>query len=153
MKSNKMLYIVKCINENCKWRVHASKLHNSGYFIIRKYHGTYNCSLVGHNMNHRQVTYKMIGRKFKSQYVGVSDGPSPKGLVGLVRENLKAEVSYWKGWKARQYVFSLIGGSPKDSFPLFPSYLHMLKAMNPGTVTHIELMRIRSSSFCLLLSV
>ena len=97
MKSNKTLYVVKCSNENCKWQVCASKLHNSGYFSIRKYHGTHNCSLVGHNMNHCQATYKMIGRKFKSQYVGVSKGPTPKGLVGFVHENLKAGVSYWNG--------------------------------------------------------
>ncbi|KAL5563844.1 hypothetical protein UlMin_033591 [Ulmus minor] len=138
VKSNKTLYVVKCINENCKWRVRASKLHNFGYFSIKKYYGTHNCSLVGRNMNHRQATYKMIGQKFKSQYVGVSNSPTPKGLVGLVCENLKAGVSYWKGWKAIQYAFSLIRGSPEDSFPLLLSYLHMLKVRNPGTVTHIE---------------
>ena len=34
VKSNKWLYVVKCINESCKWRVRGSKLPNSGYFII-----------------------------------------------------------------------------------------------------------------------
>ena len=29
VKSNKWLYVVKCINENCKWRVRGSKLPNS----------------------------------------------------------------------------------------------------------------------------
>ena len=47
-------------------------------------------------------------------------------------------VSYWKGWKARQYAHSLIRGSPEESFPLFPSYCHMLKLKNPGTFTRIE---------------
>lgn len=93
-KSNKTLYVVECINKNCKWRVCGFKLHNYRYLIIRKYHGTHNCSLVGRNMNHRQATYKMIGRKFKSQYLSVFDGPTPKVLVGLVRENLKVGVSY-----------------------------------------------------------
>ena len=78
-------------------------------------------------MNHRQSTYKMIGRKFKSQYVVISDGPTPKIFVSLVCENLKARVSDWKGWKARQYAFSLIRVSPEDNFPLLSSYLHMLK--------------------------
>ncbi|KAL5551517.1 hypothetical protein UlMin_001693 [Ulmus minor] len=142
VKSNKTLYVVKCINENCKWWVCASKLHNSGYFIIKKYHGAHNYSLASRNMNHRQETYKMIRQKFTSQYVGVSNDPTPKGLVGLVRENFKVGVSYRKDWKARQYAFSLIRGSPEDSFPLLLSYLHMLKVRNPGrgilTVTHIE---------------
>ena len=41
VKSNKTLYVVECINENCKWQVCGSKLPNSGYFIIRKYLGTH----------------------------------------------------------------------------------------------------------------
>ena len=89
-------------------------------------------------MNHRQVTYKVIGRKFKSQYVGVLEGPTPRGLVNLARKNLKVGVSYWKGWKARQYAYSLIRGSYEESFPLLLSYCHMLKLKNLGTFTHIE---------------
>ena len=58
--------------------------------------------------------------------------------MNLVRENLKAGVSYWKGWKVRQYAHSLIKGSPKESFPLLSSYCHMLKLKNPGTVTCID---------------
>ena len=34
VKSNKWLYVVKCITESCKWWVPGSKLPNSGYFII-----------------------------------------------------------------------------------------------------------------------
>ena len=30
---------------------------------------------------------KVIGQKFKSQYAGVSEGPTPRDLVNLAREN------------------------------------------------------------------
>ena len=30
-----------------------------------------------------------------------------------------------------------ISGSPEMSFELLPSYLHMIKMLNPGTVTHL----------------
>ena len=86
--------MVECINKNYKWQVHGSKLPNLGYFIIQKYNETHTCSLVGHNMNHWQATYRVIGQKFKSQYVGASEGLTPRGLVNLVRENLKAGMSY-----------------------------------------------------------
>ena len=56
VKLNKWLYVVKCINDNCKWQLRGSKLQNSGYFIIQKYQGTRTCSLVGRNINHRQAT-------------------------------------------------------------------------------------------------
>ena len=153
VKSNKWLCVVECINKNCKWRVRGSKLPNSGYFIIRKYNGTHTCSLVGRNMNHRQATYRVIGQKFKSQYVGVSEGPTPRGLVNLVRENLKAGVSYWKGWKVRQYAHSLIRGSPEESFPLLQSYCHMLKLKNPEIVTCIEIDGNKKFKFFLWLSM
>ena len=89
-------------------------------------------------MSHRQATYKVIGRKFKLRYVGVSEEPTPRGLVNLVHENLKVRMSYWKGWKARQYAHSLIKSSLEETFPLLPSYCHILKLKNPGTVTRIE---------------
>ena len=138
MKSNKWLYVVECINKKCKWQVYGSKLPNSGYLIIRKYNRTHTCSLVGCNMNHQQATYKVIGWKFKSQNVDVSKGLTPKGPVNFVCENLQAWVSYWKGWKARQYAHSLIRGSLKERFPLLPCYCHMLKLKNLGTITCIE---------------
>ena len=89
-------------------------------------------------MSHWQATYRLIGQKFKSQYVGVSEGLTPRGLMNLVRENLKAGVSYWKGWKARQYAHSLIRGSLEEIFSLLLSYCHMLKLKNPGTVACIK---------------
>ena len=103
-------------------------------------------------MNHRQATYKVIWQKFKSQYIGVLEGLTPRGFVNLTSENLKAGVSYWKGWKARQYAHSLIRGSPKESFPLLPSYCHMLKLKNPGTFTHIEVDENKKFKFFLWLS-
>ena len=36
VKSNKWLYVVECINKNCKWWVRGSKLPNSGYFYHLK---------------------------------------------------------------------------------------------------------------------
>ena len=47
-------------------------------------------------------------------------------------------MSYWKGWKARQYAHSLIRGSREERFPLFSSYYHMLKLKNSRTVACIE---------------
>ena len=82
----------------------------------------------------------------------VFKGPTPRGLVNLTRENLKVGVSCGKGWKAMQYVHSLIRGSPEESFPLLPSYCHMLKLKNPGTVTYIEVDENKKFKFFLWLS-
>lgn len=70
--------------------------------------------------------------------------------MNLVCENLKAWVNNWKGWKARQYVLSLIRGSPDESFSLLLSYYHMLKLKNPGTVTHIEVHENKEFKFFFL---
>ena len=129
-----------------------SRLLNYGYFIIRKYQGTHTCLLVEHNMNHWQVTYKVIGRKYKLQYVGVLEGLTTRGLVNLARKTLKAEVSYWKGWKARQYAHSLIRGSPEEIFPLLPLYRHILKLKNPETVTRLQVNENKKFKYFLWLS-
>ncbi|KAL5577295.1 hypothetical protein UlMin_018994 [Ulmus minor] len=51
---------------------------------------------------------------------------------------LGAQISYYKAWRGRKHAHTLIRGSPEHSFHILPSYFHMLKKLNPGTVTRIE---------------
>ena len=44
-----------------------------------------------------------------------------------------------EGVEGKNIAQHLIRGTPKHSFSMLPSYYHVLKEVNPGTVTHIEL--------------
>ena len=84
------------------------------------------------------MTYVVVGKQVAQQYVSGKNGPASKGIQTIVRANLKAQISYYKAWKGRQYAQSLIRGLPKESFYKLPLYCYMLGKVNPGTVTRIE---------------
>ncbi|KAL5558190.1 hypothetical protein UlMin_034401 [Ulmus minor] len=126
-KSNQSLWVIECIDPNCSWRLRVSKIvPKSTKFVIRK------------NANHRQATYVVIGEQVAPQYVGVEKGPGPKGVQTFARTKLGAQISYYKAWRGRKHVHTLIKGSPEQSFHIFPSYFHMIEKLNLGTVTRIE---------------
>ncbi|KAL5538059.1 hypothetical protein UlMin_046102 [Ulmus minor] len=138
-KSNQSLWVIECIDPNCSWRLRASKIvPELTKFVIRKYVGIHSCSLLNKNDNHHQVTYVVIGEQVAPQYVGVEEGPCPKGVQTFARTKLGVQISYYKAWRGRKHAHTLIRGSLEQSFHILPSYFHMLKKLNPGTVTHIE---------------
>ena len=80
----------------------------------------------------------MVGEQVAQQYIGVKKGLTPKGVHTIICTNIKAQISYYKAWRWRQYVQSLIGGSPKEIFYMLHLYCYMLKKVNPMTVTCIQ---------------
>ena len=51
---------------------------------------------------------------------------------------LGAIISYWKARKWRKIIAYLKRGSPEQSFGLLPQYLYMVKKINPGSITHLQ---------------
>ncbi|KAL5576684.1 hypothetical protein UlMin_018383 [Ulmus minor] len=150
-KSNRLLWVIKCINSNCNWRLHASKIvPESTKFVIRKYVRVHSCSLLNRNANHYQATYVVIGEQVALQYIGVKKGPDPKGFQTFACTKLGAQISYYKAWRGRKHAHTLIRGSPKQNFHILPSYLHMLEMLNPGTITRIEVDRESRFKYLLL---
>ncbi|XP_062114150.1 protein FAR1-RELATED SEQUENCE 3-like [Humulus lupulus] len=47
-------------------------------------------------------------------------------------------VTYNKAWRVKELAVDDVRGSNEESYALLPSYLHMLKLANPGTITRIE---------------
>ncbi|KAL5540487.1 hypothetical protein UlMin_043081 [Ulmus minor] len=137
-RSSKLLWVIKCVDPNCNWRLRASKVvEESAFFVIRKYVGIHICSLLSRSGSHCQATYVMVGEKFVPQYVGGEKGPTPKDIQTYARTHLNAKISYYKAWKGRKHAHSLIRGSPEQSFLMLPSYCYKLEKVNPGTITHI----------------
>ncbi|XP_062088889.1 uncharacterized protein LOC133795455 [Humulus lupulus] len=139
IKSNKSLKEVHCISENCLWRVRATKMKDSEFFVIRQYHGLHTCSLMNRNANHRQASSRVIGARVQGHFKNSKDPLNPRSLAGFMREEMKVQFSYWKAWKGKKWAQNLIRGTAKENFSLLPSYCHILKQVNLGTVTHIEL--------------
>ncbi|XP_062107755.1 uncharacterized protein LOC133818735 [Humulus lupulus] len=131
-KSTKSVKEVRCISEDCSWRVRATKMKDSHFFVIRQYYSLHSCSLMNRNANHRQASSRVIGSRVQGHFKNSKDPLNPRSLAGFMREEMKVQVSYWKAWKGKQWAQNLIRGMAKENFALLPLYCHMLKRANPG---------------------
>ena len=138
-KSTKTFKEVRCVDDKCLWRIPARKLPNSNFFVIRQYNGFHSCTLMNRSIHHRQASSHVIGARMQGHFTDIKKTPKAKVLMGYVREELKVQCSYRKAWKAWKIGQHLIRGTPRNNFTMPPSYYHVLKEVNPGTVTHIEL--------------
>ncbi|XP_030479257.1 uncharacterized protein LOC115696497 [Cannabis sativa] len=131
-KSNKSIKEVRCVSENRSWRVRATKMKDSHFFVIRQYHSLHSCSLMNRNANHKQASSRVIGSRVQGHFKNSKDPFNPRSLAGFMREEMKVQASYWKAWKGKQWAQNLIRRTAKENFALLPSYCHMLKRANPG---------------------
>jgi len=137
-KSTKTLLVLACIVEDCKWRVRATKLNECESFRVRKYSPDHTCSLDTLHFDHRQASSKLIRHCIKSKFEGSSQCYKSNDIIDDMKKQCGMTLGYNKAWRAREVALGLARGSPENSFAILPSYCHMLKMNNPGTVTFID---------------
>ncbi|XP_062100879.1 uncharacterized protein LOC133806807 [Humulus lupulus] len=55
-----------------------------------------------------------------------------------MRDEYGVGVTYNKAWRAKELAVDDVKGSNEESYALLPSYLHMLKLANSGTITRVD---------------
>lgn len=140
VKSTPTLYLLKCRGQGCKWFLRVAKSENSIFFSVRTYHKMHTCSRLttSTSRNLKKGTPRLVASMLHEDYPGKFKTPPPKTLIDLVQGKIGVTVSYSTAWRGRKQAASDVRGSSEESFHRLPSYLHMLKKMNPHTVTEIE---------------
>ena len=98
VKSSKMLCMVKCVDENCKWKLQAVKVLNSNFFTIRMCCNAHTCSLEKRKKKHQQASAIVVAEVVRNNFKEIKETPTPKSIMGII-SNLGVEVTYWKAWK------------------------------------------------------
>ncbi|XP_073153870.1 uncharacterized protein [Henckelia pumila] len=52
-------------------------------------------------------------------------------------QNRGINITYYKAWKGKELALNQLRGDPDESFHMLPSYLNMVKQVNPGSITHL----------------
>ena len=147
VKSCKKVFVVDCVDrEHCSWHLRAVKLENSTFlafehittFILVVWINGKRNTVNKRKKKHRQASATMVAEVVKQNFQEIKQTPTPKGIMGMMNSQ-GVEISYWKAWRGKQLANNLRRGSPEESYKLLPSYLYMLKKVNPGTITHLEL--------------
>ncbi|KAL8137960.1 hypothetical protein V2J09_003961 [Rumex salicifolius] len=138
-KSTPELYRLKCVDAKCTWKMRATKLKSTDYFEIRRFNDQHTCPYDVRCAKPCQPTYQFVAEKILARYEGVSKGPNPKMIRSDMQNEFDQDVSYWKAWKAHEWAKNLIRGTPEENYAMLPAYCHMLKQVNNGTYTCLEI--------------
>ncbi|XP_058106660.1 uncharacterized protein LOC131249955 [Magnolia sinica] len=159
LKSNKLRYTIRCIIENCSWRMHASKLDATGMFKIKTYNLKHICSMSFEAIRHSEstivddsrdiVTSKRKGRdhrqaislissEFSVDHMSSGLTCTPKEIQYRMSEMYGVEISYKKAWKGKEITTEQVLESYEGSYNELPAYLHELRNANLGTVTELQ---------------
>ncbi|XP_052172166.1 uncharacterized protein LOC127788091 [Diospyros lotus] len=79
----------------------------------------------------------VIGSLF-SKRVAISEY-TPGMLIGELLEQHSVQIMYTKAWRSLQFAKRLAYGNADEPFQQLPSYFHMLKETNHGSITIIEI--------------
>ncbi|KAL1214397.1 hypothetical protein V5N11_016063 [Cardamine amara subsp. amara] len=137
-KSTKTLLVLKCYVPNCSWRIRASTIKPSTQFKVRKHIDYHTCSVLKRCSRHRQATSKCIGELYLAKFGKVSVGIRPMHLMDVMKAMYGIDIDYWKSYKALVHARELVQGTWDGGYSDLPSYLHRIKAANPGTITRLE---------------
>ena len=139
VKSTKSRFDAKCIDTNCGWHIHATRVEHSDFFQLRTYNGKHTCSSTQLNPNHRQATKRVLAKFVAEVYTkNPNRAYTGKGIVADINLRYKIQITYHQAWRAKKFALELLRGTHEESFAKLPVYCHNLKIHNPGTVTYIQ---------------
>lgn len=132
-KSNKSLLTLVCVNDNCHWRLRATKMETNESFVVHKYTREHTCGLGTRVNDHRQARSWFIGRQIMDKYEDPRMIYRPSDIVNDVRLNYGVKLSYKKAWKAKECALEQLMGSTEESYAKLARYCHNLGTTNHGS--------------------
>ncbi|XP_022568637.1 uncharacterized protein LOC111211662 [Brassica napus] len=85
-----------------------------------------------------------------NHYEGGKIGLKPKQIMEKARKDHGVVISYSKAWRSQEHGQDIARGTPDDSYEALPSWFHMIKEKNPGSVIFIEVDSIGKFKYAFL---
>ncbi|KAK2645963.1 hypothetical protein Ddye_021158 [Dipteronia dyeriana] len=136
-KSDTTRYQVRCIVEDCNWRLRATKVQNSYYFQVRKFDNQHTFFTEARFPHQRQVSARVIGGHIQDKFCG-HRLYKPNEIIHDMQREFGISCNYHKWYRARHITLEEVQGTPIESYSILPSYLYMLEQANLGTVTDLH---------------
>ena len=61
-----------------------------------------------------------------------------------MKEEYGVNINYLKAWRSREKALEMLRGKPNESYALLPSFLYMLKTINPWSIIDLYMKEDRS---------
>ncbi|XP_048624065.1 uncharacterized protein LOC106427815 [Brassica napus] len=122
VSSNKSRVLLSCVDENCTWRMRATKLPLSDFFVVKNQPQTSICKVVGF------FDLQQLWRK--------KEGLKPKQIIEQVRMLHGVHINYKQAWRVREEAQILVRGTPEDIYYNLSRWLYKITETNPGSLTY-----------------
>ena len=138
VKSDRSRFTIKCLSEDCPWRLHASKVGDAGdgSFEIRTLNEEHNCLGVQH-LGHRQATKTFLKEIICEK---LRDQPKyrPKDIQHDIRREFGINIRYLQANRAKTAALEAINGTVEDAYNALPKYCEDLNQSNPDSTIVLE---------------
>nr|AAT47059.1 putative mutator-like transposase [Oryza sativa Japonica Group] len=131
VKSTNYVYEVRCMKEDCPWRVHAYKGKWNDYWKVSIV-TEHKCYLQGVEKYHRNITSAFVASEMYSSVVG-NIGFEPKSIIRHIEKKFKYTISYAKAWRAKQKIIEMRYGTFEASYDNLPRLLATIAQRNNNT--------------------
>ena len=131
-------YFLVCYDQNCHWRLRASRKVPTSMFIIRKFNNIHTCSIDVRLDGHRQATTTMVGEYIKDKMIDFTSTYRAKDVMGDLKRQFGITINYQKAWRCRENALEILRGKSCESYAKLPSFSLMLLTTNPGSYIEIE---------------
>ncbi|WVZ73043.1 hypothetical protein U9M48_021398 [Paspalum notatum var. saurae] len=136
VKSSPQVYDVKCIRDDCPFRVHAYMgKYDTFWSVSRIEHHT--CILEELEVQHRNLTADFVAQHMYSKIVN-NPGYEAKSIINSIDDDFQYKISYSKAYMAKQKVLEMRWGTYEASYHNLPRVPHTLCRRNPGSYFEIK---------------
>ncbi|KAG8363593.1 hypothetical protein BUALT_Bualt19G0038500 [Buddleja alternifolia] len=118
---------VRCVGDDCQWRINVVKVKNEATFRIREYNS--NCPQTFHVKN---VNTDWLSKKFLKKFK-YDPKRNVKGFRQDVIEEINCHVSKDQAYRAKTKALKAIEGSPDYQYTKLWNYADELRRSNPGS--------------------
>ncbi|WVZ85290.1 LOW QUALITY PROTEIN: hypothetical protein U9M48_032235 [Paspalum notatum var. saurae] len=123
-KSSPQVYDVKCIRDDCPFRVHAYLGKYDTFWIVSRIeHHT--CIFEELDSQHRNLTVDFVAQHMYSKIVNNPEY-EPKAIINSIEDDFQYKISYSKAYRAKQKVLEMRWGTYEASYHNLPRVLNTL---------------------------
>ena len=135
-KSNPQVYDVKCVRDDCPFRVHVYLgKYDTFWTVLRIEHHT--CVLEELESYHRNLTSEFVAQHMYSKIVN-NPGFEPKAIIQSIEDDFKYKISCSKAYRAKQKALEMRWGTYEASYHNLPHLLNTLCRRNPSSYFEIK---------------
>lgn len=123
---------VKCKEEGCPWRIHASRLSTTQLICIKKMHSTHTCEGAAVTSGY-QATRNWVASIIKEK-LKVHPNYKPKDIVNDIKEEYGIQLNYFQAWRGKEVAREQLQGSYKEAYSLLPILCEKIMESNRGSL-------------------